>query len=328
MTCIQINQIFTQLEFLYAFYKVHYRIITRTLDKSYKWATTGWKWLARGQLRENWTAESFDHRGNLRRYLSDKNSKGSDRSHQWNQCCGVNTFRYHISEWRRQYYNNLWSVLARVTGYETVYVSISILRDALGEAKEILSAEVWRNQKGSRSLLIKTQCWPGLMEAFPFGRDFSNAEKVLFSIQNEMVSRKWKFHLQINCSKILLERIKIFCCAKLGWNSAVQPYVPSTIWDTHDAIWKVHKLWGTWHGLSDCSTLGVPVFTAEFRKLLPALPQQWVWSHRISSLEEDLCDCQTSHCRARSWSPQGFQAPSCRGRRLKLWDLLLPSSSQ
>lgn len=151
--------------------------------------------------------------------------------------------------------------------YETVYVSISILTDALGEAKEILSAEVWRSQKGYRSLLIKSQCWPGLVEVFPFYRDFSNSEKVLFSFQNEMVSRKWKFHLQINCSKIPLERIKIFCCEKSGWNSAAQPYVPSTIWDTHNTIWKVHKLWGTWHGLSECSKLGVLVFTAELPPL-------------------------------------------------------------
>lgn len=61
----------------------------------------------------------------------------------------------------------------------------------------------------------------------------------------------------MNCTKILLERIKIFCCEKLGWNSAAQPYVPSTIWDTHDTIWKKHKLWGTWHGSFDCRKLGV-----------------------------------------------------------------------
>lgn len=103
------------------------------------------------------------------------------------------------------------------------------------------------------------------------------------------------------CSKILLERIKIFCCEKLGWNSAAQPYVPSTIRDTHDTIWNKHKLWGTWHGSFDCRKLGVLAFTAEFGKLLPALPQQWVWSCEIASSDEDLRGCQAHCCRARSW---------------------------
>ena len=115
-----------------------------------------------------------------------------------------------------------WFVKCRIQGtrltvYETAYVSISILRYALGEAKkEILSSEVWRSQEGSRSLVFKSQCWPGLNEAFPFYRHFWNSEKNGLSFQNEMVSRKKKFHLKKNYSKTLFERIKIFFLWKIG----------------------------------------------------------------------------------------------------------------
>lgn len=121
--------------------------------------------------------------------------------------------------------------------------------------------------------------------------------------------------MKINCNKILLERIKTFHRKKIMGNAAAQPYVPSTIWDTHNNIWKKHKLWGTWHGSFDCRKL------QECCNLQLNSENCCLLFHsngfEMAGSERNLQGCQTRCCRSekQSWSPQGFQAECCRGRR-------------